>query len=64
MSGRKPGIYRVKLGQRWTVGEYVVPDDDFDAYWIVLGSDEGFTDREFAKIGKPVKMPPNSVMEV
>ena len=50
------GIYWLKLGTRWTVGEYIMPADrDEDAYWIILGSNEGFATKEFVKIGKRVE---------
>lgn len=51
----KPGLYRVKLGSRWTVGEYFVPEErDEEPYWAVIGSEEGFASNEFAAIGSQV----------
>jgi hypothetical protein len=55
--GWEPGIYRVKMGRRWTVAEYVIPADDNDAYWVVLGSQEEFATKEFTKIGQRVHLP-------
>lgn len=52
--GRRQGLYRVKLGRRWTIAEHIVPDDEVDAYWIVIGSAEWFTASEFAVIGNRV----------
>jgi hypothetical protein len=56
----RPGLYRVKLGHRWTVAEYILPNErDEEPYWVVPGSEESFPTKAFVAIGTRVQMPQN-----
>lgn len=57
-------FYRVRIGCRWTIAEFITPlANDEDAYWLVMGSAENFTERDFVEIGHRVLMPESMAME-